>query len=309
MPVSTTNQTSSPVTDDKILKYREALAGRIKDAQSKISVKESEYNNCLCDEKDARDLYGFFKAGSHKYVDLKECTVSPVAKTISELLIDLEEDYAGDLKKSIDTKLAKVLKGVKDFGAKTKLVHEAFCKVDAEYKDQCNSSTVEILRTSLVDSRCEGRDPLPDPGFDPWISLLCEDVESLVNSNASLENNSVKASSVNALCNLGPLITAVGTLKDSLDKVYTDVCDNIKNKNKKAGESFEDLIEAICCVSEGSAGEREAILELNALNKMCHFVIDCEVDGNRTWDDIEDEINKCLCITKPTTDPIDPDDC
>ena len=158
-------------------------------------------------------------------------------------------------KKSVNDKLNATMTSLKTLGDKVKAVNEAFCKVEAELGNNCNSADLNVLKNEV---KLTEEDPCGRPNedtsgnpnksntdFDKWIDRLCTDVKMAVYEVNEKIDQGVQVASINATVDLNNLktkgqdmSTCIGQLKTNVDtcqgffeeKTKAE-CDNVKTQS------------------------------------------------------------------------------
>jgi copper chaperone CopZ len=325
-------------TQEKIDEYVKGLNSSIKNTDSEATVKQTELDKCLKKKEAADRSYKRTKGGYDKYKwlnigdegipkptgaakasssrkvqkpDEPEPPETPepgegraVGASALDKCASESKDLIGEmkdiLKKELDGKLDAAMKGLKDLGAKIKALNEAFCKVEAEIGNNCNSLQLNLLRDEidLQGSAPCGRpnppgSPVPAYDFDKWIDRICNDVKESVKEVNARINEGVQVASINATVNFDNLKLVGDAMSTSLSSLKKDTTDNLDFFDGKTKEDCKAVTDASVCITEYWFDLQSANLKLQGLYKACNDLnnMDCESD----WEEIREKVKELVC--------------
>lgn len=286
------NTALSKKTKETLKDYGEELKEKTKNSDSAALVKHKDFNASNAAKKNAQACYEHAKDGYLKYKDISLGTVCQINQDSQAAYAQVDE-MNSKTKKDIDEGFKKSIKAIKDLGAKIKKVNEAFCKLENELGDNCNSKQVDLIRNDLPTESSDNCDRVDnqdgDKLFDKWTNLLCKDVKQAVLGSNQLTNKTVQVSSVNALVNLNNLKIVSEDLKAKMEDLKKNVMDTSKFMDEKLKEDCKTYEEAIAQHETNLFAEKGYNLKLQGQLQACEFKNN-PLESLEDWDSVKGDI-------------------
>ncbi len=277
-------------TEQAVYDFKMALENKKNTAASNHNVSITNRKSECTSKDKGKTLYIHTLLGYQKYQLVKLYDSDPLQQDTEEFYTDICE-IQDNLKKTIDTKLSDNVKLLKDVQAKVKKVNEAFCKLENEINDNCNSKQRQILEDKveyLDGNSCTFPDPTQDPNdersvFEAWIEAICDNVKMLQEKTNDLSDKSVQLASINALLDLASLKNVSNELKTNSKILKEDVNENNSFMDKELKAIIEELSKAQIKLSTAVYDERHKCVEEKAVTSLLQAIESNSLTNN--WDE------------------------
>lgn len=304
------NDVEKTATQETIDEYKKGLSDRIKNAEVQAYISQTGYDSCADQKVGNETCYDHAVKGYDTYKGISIDPMAGLAKDAEEayqLICDLKDT----LKKDIDTKMTSSVTAIKELDKKIGKVKDAFCKLEKEIGDNCNSDQLDILKKEIEGGprrilRSRRVDPVdsslpaePPTDFEKWIKLLDRNVKRAGLTSNALINKSVQIAGLNAMINMDNLKTVGGTMKGSLTKLDSNVKENVDYLDGQVKTICGELKGSEACLSEKTSDECENNLTVQAMYEICTFVDD--PDSTYNWNTIRTKIDELICYTSPSS--------